>query len=195
MSQEHDAQMQELLEVEAAPIIPQAQAVRWMRENLFYSVISGLLTVVTALALIGFVYGLLSWVFAPQRDVVPLTPVTAEEFVAYYEGDLPGGLELEARTIVLLNPDRPGNVCFVPRKGAFGIEVTKLPRGADAPTVYDADGQLIHTLRVDADGRASHRFAADVHREAVPWRLHLPVQQATVQIDGVTRWEPDDRWP
>ena len=32
-------------------------------------------------------------------------------------------------------------------------------------------------------------------RDAVPWRLHLPRGQATVQIDGVTRWDDDDLYP
>ena len=94
--------------------------------------------------------------------------------------------------IVLLNPDKPGDVCFMPRKGEFGMEISGLPGGVEALTVHDAEGALIHTLPVGADGRASHTFPADVHREAVPWRLHLPKQQATIQIDGVTRWEKND---
>ncbi len=103
--------------------------------------------------------------------------------------------ERRQEPIVLLNPNRPGNVCFVPRKEAFGMEVTNLPAGVDALPVYDANGKLIHALRVGADHRASHTFPADVHREAIPWRLHLPVGQATVQIDGVTRWDRGDVYP
>ena len=103
--------------------------------------------------------------------------------------------ERRQEPIVLLNPDRPGDVCFVPRKAAFGVEITGLPGGADPPSVYDAKGTPVHTLEVDADGRASHTFPADVHREAIPWRLHLPAGQATVQIDGVTRWDGKDLYP
>ena len=91
--------------------------------------------------------------------------------------------------IVLENPGRPGDVCFVPRQGAFEMEVAGLPKGVDGLPMYDAEGGLVHTLKVDAKGRASHSFPADILRSAVPWRLHLPVQQATVQIDGVTRWD------
>jgi len=97
--------------------------------------------------------------------------------------------------IVLLNPDRPGNVCFLPRQGAFDMEITGVPKGVDALSVYDGDGSLVHTLPVNAEGQASHTFPADVHRDAIPWRLHLPVQQATVQIDGVTRWDSGDLYP
>ena len=97
--------------------------------------------------------------------------------------------------IVLLHPDRPGNVCFVPRQGAFGVEITGVPKGVDELPVYDGGGSLVHTLPVNADRQASYTFPADVHRDAIPWRLHLPVQQATVQIDGVTRWESGDLYP
>ncbi|MFH1268200.1 MAG: hypothetical protein ABIK89_20975, partial [Planctomycetota bacterium] len=97
--------------------------------------------------------------------------------------------------IVLLDPDRPGDVCFVPRKGAFGMEITGVPKGGEALSVYDAEGTLVHTLSAGADGQATHTFPADVRRESVPWRLHLPKQQATVQIDGVTRWDDGDLYP
>ena len=103
--------------------------------------------------------------------------------------------ERRQEPIVLANPDGPGNVCFLPRKGKFGVNITGLPAGADAPSVYDAKGSLIHTFTVNTDGLVSHEFPADVKRNAVPWRLHLPVGQATVQIDGVTRWESTDQYP
>jgi len=94
--------------------------------------------------------------------------------------------------IVLLTPQRSGNVCFLPRKAAFGMEITNVPDGVDTLSVYDASGALVHELPVETGGRASHTFPADLHRQAVPWRLSLPRQQATVQIDGVTRWESGD---
>jgi len=97
--------------------------------------------------------------------------------------------------IVLRHPARPGDVCFLPRRGAFALEVAGLPAGVDSLPVYDAAGRLVHALAVDAAGRASHRFPADVRRQAVPWRLHLPAAQATVQIDGVTRWDREDLSP
>jgi len=103
--------------------------------------------------------------------------------------------ERRQEPIVLVDPDRPADVCFLPREAAFGVEITGLPKSADPPCMYDAKGTLIHELEVGTDGRASHTFPADVHREAIPWRLHFPAGQATVQIDGVTRWEHGDLYP
>lgn len=97
--------------------------------------------------------------------------------------------------IVLLNPDRPGDVCFLPRRGQFAMEITSVPDGVEALRVYDEHGTLVHTLPVDATGRASHTFPADKQRQTSPWRLHLPSQHATIQIDGVTRWDKGDLYP
>jgi len=97
--------------------------------------------------------------------------------------------------IVLENADRPGNVCFLPRTGAYRVELANLPKSAKAVSVYNGRGRLIRTLQVDASGRAAGEFPADVHREAVPWRLALPAMQATVHIDGVTRWDRQDLYP
>ena len=44
-------------------------------------------------------------------------------------------------------------------------------------------------------GKASHTFAADKNRGDTLWRLHLPSRQATVEIDGVTRWDGSDAYP
>ncbi|MBM3473326.1 MAG: hypothetical protein FJX75_08675 [Armatimonadetes bacterium] len=96
--------------------------------------------------------------------------------------------------LVLLNPDRPGDVCFLPRQGEFGMEVTGLPADVTELSVYDAAGALVATLPV-AEGKVSYTVPADEHRDAVPWRLHLPRFQGTVQIDGVTRWDPGDLYP
>ena len=102
--------------------------------------------------------------------------------------------ERHQEPLVFLNPGRPGDVCFLPRNGPLSIELINLPKGAEALPVYDGRGTLLETLRAGADGRASHTFPAKVHREAIPWRLHLPTQQATVHIDGVTRWERQETY-
>lgn len=90
---------------------------------------------------------------------------------------------------------QPGDVAFLPRPGVFSLEISGLPAGSQPLTVYDASGKLIETLQADAEGRAAHEFPADRSRGASPWRLHVPAQQATVQIDGVTRWEKNDLYP
>jgi hypothetical protein len=102
--------------------------------------------------------------------------------------------ERRQEPIVLGNPDRPGEVCFQPRREAFGLEITGLPKTVKSLHLYDGRGALVETLQADSDGRASATIPAGT-RGAVPWRLHLPAQQAVVQIDGVTRWEPNDVYP
>ncbi len=99
--------------------------------------------------------------------------------------------ERHQEPIVLAGSDRPADVCFLPRGGPLCIDVEKLPAVVEPLTVYDGHGKLLATLPV-ADGRASHTFSSEVPRDAVPWRLHVPVGQATVHVDGLTRWATDD---
>ncbi|MBN1421691.1 MAG: BNR-4 repeat-containing protein [Planctomycetes bacterium] len=102
--------------------------------------------------------------------------------------------ERHQEPIVLASPGRPADVCFAPRPEALVIDVSRLPSGIDALEVLDRDGARIRTLEVK-DGRASATIPAGVHRDAAPWRLRLPSAQATVEIDGVTRWDRGDPNP
>lgn len=102
--------------------------------------------------------------------------------------------ERHQEPIVLAGSDRPANVCFLPHKGPLALEITGLPASVEKLTVFDGNDELLATLPAQA-GRASHRFEVDRHREAIPWRLHLPVARATVHIDGVTRWDAGDPYP
>ena len=95
--------------------------------------------------------------------------------------------------IVLANPGRPGDVCFLPRSSEFSIEVSGVAPGTDALQVFDSRGTLLETLSVGTDRTASHTFPADRHRGDRPWRLHLPAAQATIEIDGLTRWGSQGR--
>jgi hypothetical protein len=97
--------------------------------------------------------------------------------------------------IVFAEADRAADLCFLPRAGAFRVELARLSGAAGAPQVYDATGRLLATLAPDAVGTAAHAFPAAAARGATPWRLHLPAAAATVQIDGVTRWEDGDAHP
>lgn len=97
--------------------------------------------------------------------------------------------------IVLLNPDRPGNVCFQPRAGAFEISASGLPAAGRTLSLYDGRDQLLATLQADAAGKVTHSVAAAKQRENIPWRLALPVGQATIEIDGLTRWDRGDPCP
>ena len=95
--------------------------------------------------------------------------------------------------IVLLNPGRPGDVCFLPRESAFELSATDLAAPGETLSVYDAQGTLIQSLAADSQRRLRHAFPAAA-RKNIPWRLHLPQQQGTIHIDGVTRWEEDDEY-
>nr|MBC8427686.1 hypothetical protein [bacterium] len=96
--------------------------------------------------------------------------------------------------IVLHNPNAEGNICFLPQSNPFQIEVRDLPAGSEPLEVYDEGGTLKATLPVNDDGQATVNFEPDDLRGNSPWRLHLPIGQATVHIDGVTRWETNDRF-
>jgi hypothetical protein len=103
--------------------------------------------------------------------------------------------ERHQEPIVLANPDQPGDVCFLPRKGALSMEVTGLDPKAGPLQMLDAAGTLLATLPVDTKGATSHTFAAASERGPVPWRLHLPSAQGTLHVDGLTRWERGDANP
>ncbi len=102
--------------------------------------------------------------------------------------------ELHQEPIVLLSPERPVDVCFLPRRGAFGVKVDGLPRGAGEPCLYDSKGSIIAYLKSDGRGSASCSVQAG-SRDSAPWRLHLPKGQGTIHIDGVTRWDRGDERP
>jgi hypothetical protein len=96
--------------------------------------------------------------------------------------------------LVLGNADQPADVCFLRRSKPFGVELSGLPKGAAQPTLYDAQGKLQATLNVDPQGQATHQFAAQTPSDSQPWRLHLPLGRAKVEIDGLTRWDAGDRF-
>ncbi len=95
--------------------------------------------------------------------------------------------------IVLASPERAGDVCFMPRLGAFSIGLSGLSKGVAAPQLFDARGAHIAALSLNEKGQGTtNAFPASKQREAVPWRLHFASAQATVAIDGITRWEGND---
>ena len=100
--------------------------------------------------------------------------------------------ERHQEPIILLSPNTSGDVCFNPRPGKIAIEVTGLPKGVKALSVFSADQKTLATIPVDDKGVASHTFGAEVSRGSTPWRLHLPKCKATINIDGLTRWDKTD---
>lgn len=97
--------------------------------------------------------------------------------------------------IVLASPGEAAEVCFSPRPEAFAIELARLPAGTAPPLLLDSQGETVATLAVDASGRARREFTPAASRGTTPWRLRLPSAQATVSIDGLTRWDRGDRLP
>ncbi len=90
--------------------------------------------------------------------------------------------------LVLLNPDAPGDVCFVPRQGTFAVDVTGLPEGVGALTMFDAEGKQAGEMSVSEKGETAGQFESGGPLSTAPWRLHLPKFKGVVRIDGVTRW-------
>ena len=101
--------------------------------------------------------------------------------------------EAHQEPIVLHNPGKPCDVCFVPRDNEFQMEVTDLPAGARALTMLDAAGTEISSIPVGGDGCGAFNFPAGEHRDSVPWRLHFPDQPAVLNMDGLTRWDTGER--
>lgn len=96
---------------------------------------------------------------------------------------------------MLLGSDRPADVCFLPRQGPLTMDVSGLPPSATKLELFDAGGKILREITVTAGGSATYSVPADVPRDRAPWRLHLPTRQATIQIDGLTRWDGDDAHP
>lgn len=103
--------------------------------------------------------------------------------------------ERHQEPIVLGDAGRPGDVCFRPRSGAFGVEVSGLRPEAEAPVLLDAGGEVAARLAREPSGRFTARIGAERPRGSGPWRLHLPVGAATVEIGGLTRWDARDATP
>ncbi|MHB9028032.1 MAG: BNR-4 repeat-containing protein [Candidatus Latescibacterota bacterium] len=96
--------------------------------------------------------------------------------------------------LVFRNPDREGDVSFLPQEQPFSIEAGGIAPGVVSLPVFDSAGKTVAAIPV-SDGKASHTFPADASRAGAPWRLHLPKAQAALSIDGVTRWssrEPNE---
>lgn len=103
--------------------------------------------------------------------------------------------ERHQEPIVLAGSDQPVDVCFVPRRGPLAIDVAGLPASAGKIELFNGLGKSLAEIPVRPDGTAAHTVGVEVPRDGQPWRLLLPVRQATVQIDGVTRWDSDDLYP
>lgn len=103
--------------------------------------------------------------------------------------------ERHQEPIVLSGSDRPADICFLPRPGRLAIDVSGLPASTRKLELFDRDGRVLQEIPVTAGGSATSAVPSEILRDRTPWRLHLPTRQATVQIDGLTRWDDHDASP
>ena len=97
--------------------------------------------------------------------------------------------------LVLADPDRARDVCFLPRRGEFGIEVSLPPKTPKTPAVYDDRGNLVKTLTVSDEARRPPPSPPTPNAAMPPGGSTCPSGKAEVQIDGVTRWDDGDSYP
>ncbi len=100
--------------------------------------------------------------------------------------------EAHEEPIVVASPDQAGNLCFLPRRKSFEINLSGLPKKSVAVSVFDQNDRLVQTMSVNDQGESSCQIPADPSRGDKPWRIQLDAYQATIHIDGVTRWDRSD---
>lgn len=92
--------------------------------------------------------------------------------------------------IVLNESGVASDVCFLPKTDAFDIRLTHLDENVKSVELRDAKDRTVALLIVQNDTAAY--TVGPGEREAVPWKLHFPKAQATVEIEGVTEWNDDE---
>ncbi len=93
--------------------------------------------------------------------------------------------------IVLHDPEREAQICFLPQAGPFNIKINSLPNGVEPLKIKDAKNSEIAVLTVK-NNSVNHTFQ-DIQSFSAPWSLHLSKAQAIIDIEGVTRWEKNYR--
>ncbi len=93
--------------------------------------------------------------------------------------------------IVLQQGDTPGSVCFLPRNDAFTLDLSGFRR--EVIQLRDSTGTVLADVPVDDEGVATWTVPAAEKRDNIPWELHFSGANGTVNIDGVTRWDREDR--
>src|SRR5690554_2397348 len=91
--------------------------------------------------------------------------------------------------IVLRDPDREADICFLPQSKAFNLRVTNLVDSVESLELLDVNNNQIAVLQVNND-TITHTFE-EGNRTATPWKLHFKSAQAKVEIEGVTQWNTE----
>jgi len=93
--------------------------------------------------------------------------------------------------IVLKDPQIETSLCFLPQRNAFNILISDMHEDVKSVELVDAEGHSIAVLDVKNDS-AIYNVDAGI-RNATPWALRFDKAQGKVEIEGVTRWDGDDR--
>jgi len=93
--------------------------------------------------------------------------------------------------IILADPKKEIDVCFLPQREEFNILITELPNEIKTIELKDAKEQHIALLEVKNNTASYH--IPEGKRDATPWKLHFSKAQAKVEIEGVTRWDTNCR--
>lgn len=92
--------------------------------------------------------------------------------------------------IVLRDPKRETDLCFLPQRKAFDLVITNLSDSLESLELKDVHDNQLAILKVKND-TAFYSFH-DENRTAIPWKLHFKKAQGKVEIGGVTRWDTSD---
>ena len=92
--------------------------------------------------------------------------------------------------IVLKDPEREANICFMPQKNSFKITITDLPDTLKLIELKDVHNRQIASLKVE-NNAVSHSFDKG-SRSGSPWVLSFQNAKAKIEIEGVTQWRGND---
>ncbi|MDR2915914.1 MAG: BNR repeat-containing protein [Tannerella sp.] len=93
--------------------------------------------------------------------------------------------------IILADPEKETDLCFLPQRNEFDILITHLSDDIKTIGLKDAKDQPIGLLEVLNDTARYH--VEEGKRHSIPWKLHFSKAQAEIKIEGVTRWDANDQ--
>ncbi len=93
--------------------------------------------------------------------------------------------------IVLYHPQEWARLCFRPTPQAFRVEVQRRAGDERMPQLINDKNQVAASFSRGEGGLWVAEVAADPSRGAL-WQVVIPPGESRVEIDGLTRWRPDD---
>ena len=89
--------------------------------------------------------------------------------------------------IILVDPEKETDLCFLPQQNGFDILLTGLSEEVETVELKDANDQHITFIKVNNDTAFHH--VKEGERVGTPWKLHFPKAVAKIEIEGVTNWD------